>query len=112
MTNQFIVNPINAGNCGTFSFYFWLTDTNLISAIYTMTTTVTNTKPDFSTVPALKSITNPFKMHVMTKLSIDVPTQVDAEGGSLTVYTWDSSALAGVTNIQSTYDSTNNKVNV
>jgi uncharacterized beta-barrel protein YwiB (DUF1934 family) len=46
-TSTFTVNPIAAGECGTTTFNYQLTDTNKNSASYSMTVTVTNSAPDF-----------------------------------------------------------------
>ena len=88
--NAFVVNPTQPGNCGTLSFYFWLTDTNLISQYYLMTVTILNTPPDFSSPPSLQALTNPYPLHVFGLLSINLPTLTDAEGGSIAFYTWDT----------------------
>jgi hypothetical protein len=45
--SKFTVDPQAAGQCGTTSFTYSLTDSNMNSASYSMTVDVTNTPPDF-----------------------------------------------------------------
>ena len=55
-----------------YNFSFWLTDQDLNSVNYTMVVNVTMTPPDFITTPILQPVSNPYKMHVMKDLSINL----------------------------------------
>ena len=59
-TRSFIVNPQAAGQCGTTVFTYYLTDSNMNSANYSMTVIVTNLAPDFSATPTLNLNLSPF----------------------------------------------------
>ncbi len=47
VSNKFIVDPQNAGECGSVTFSYYLTDTNMNSISFPMTVDVTNVPPDF-----------------------------------------------------------------
>jgi hypothetical protein len=107
-SKSFIVNPTAAGQCGTTTFNYYLTDTNMDSASYSMTVDVTNVAPDFSATPTLNLNASPFnyQLHVMDTLSISLPTLTDPDGGQVVLYPSDTPG-AGASGLIVTHDAAN-----
>jgi hypothetical protein len=108
-TNKFIVDPQGAGECGTTTFLYYLTDTNKNSVSYSLTVDVTNVAPDFAFSPTLNASPLNYQLHVMDTLSITLPPLADPDGGKVVLYPSDTPA-AGSTVLVLTHDSTNNKL--
>ena len=78
-TNKFIVDPQGAGECGTTTFLYYLTDTNKNSVSYSLSVDVTNVAPDFAFSPTLNASPLNYQLHIMDTLSITLPPLADPD---------------------------------
>jgi hypothetical protein len=97
-SNKFVVNPTLQSQCGTTSFTYQLTDGSaLVTTSYSMTVTITNSPPDFSSAPSLQPVATPYQLHVMKALTpIVVPTVKDPENLAIVVSFTETTIAGGI----------------
>jgi hypothetical protein len=84
-----------------------------VTTSYSMTVTITNSPPGFSSAHSLQPVAMPYQLHVMKALTpISVPSISDPENLATVVTFTETILVAGVTDLLKSHDGTAKTISI